>query len=92
MAGRGGREHRPVLDVVGTRAGVPAGLHVQPVLLLGQEPEVVIALDRVAGVAGADPDLCVQHLTGRIPQLGDPLQAELRLLGEHVVRARALLV
>ena len=90
MAGRSGREHRPVLDVVGAGPRVPAGLHVHPVLVLRQEPEVVVALDRVAGVAGADPDLCVQHLAGRVPQLGDPLQAERRLLLEHVVRVRVV--
>src|SRR6185437_16830160 len=65
--------------------------HLQPILGLGQEPEVVVALDGVAGVAAADPDLGVEHLAGRVPQLGDPLQAERRLRAERAVGARALL-
>ena len=79
LAGRRGREHRPVLDVVGGGAGVAAGLDVHPVLLLGQEPEVVVALDRVAGVAVADAHLDVQDLLGRVPQLAQPAEAEVGL-------------
>ena len=85
LAGRRRLEHRPVLDVVRGRAWVTARLHVEPVLLLRQEPEVVVALDRVARVAVADPDLRVQHLAGGIPQLGDPLQAERRFRLQHRV-------
>ena len=79
LSWRGRLEHRPVLDVVGGRAGVAALGHVEQVLLLRQEPEVVVALDRVRGVAVADPDLHVEDLLARVPELGDPLQAELRL-------------
>ena len=85
LPGRGRLEHRPVLDVVGGRAGVAALGHVEEVLLLGQEPEVVVALDRVRGVAVADPDLHVEDLLARVPELGDPLQAELRLRLERRV-------
>ena len=87
LTGRGRLEHRPVFDEVRGRAGVPARRGVHPVLLLGQEPEVVVALDRVARVAVADPDLRVKHLEHGIPQLGDPLQAEHRLWLERGIRA-----
>ena len=87
LPGRGRLEHRPVLDEVRGRAGVAARADVHAVLLLGQEPEVVVALDRVAGVAVADADLRVQDLEYGVPQLGDPLQAELRLRLERGVGA-----
>ena len=88
LAGRRRLEHRPVLDVV--RRRVIAGTHIQAVLLLRQEPEVVVALDRVARVAVADADLDVHHLLRRIPQLADPLQAELGLRQQRRVLARVV--
>ena len=47
---RRGLEHWPVLDVMGTGTGIAACLDVQVVLGLRQEPEVVVTLDRAAGV------------------------------------------
>ena len=55
-------EDRPVLHVVGAVPRVAAGLDVHPVLGLRQEPEVVVALDRVARVAVADAHLDVEDL------------------------------
>ena len=49
---------------------------VHAVLGLRREPEVVVALDRVARVAGADSDLDVHHLGGRVPQLLQPAEPE----------------
>ena len=67
LTGRGRLEHRPVPDEVGGRTRVAARADVHPVLLLRGEPEVVVALDGIAGVAVADPDLRVQHLEHGIP-------------------------
>ena len=69
LAGRCRLEDWPVLDVVRGRTRLVASPDVHPVLGLWQEPEVVVALDGVAGVAVADPDLDVQDLLRRIPQL-----------------------
>ena len=66
---RGRLEDRPVFHVVGGGAGMAALADVHAVLGLRQEPEVVVALDRVARVAGADSDLDVHHLGRRVPQL-----------------------
>ena len=87
LARRRGPEHRPVFHEVGGRARIVVRPDVHPVLGLRQEPEVVVALDGVAGVAVADPDLDVEHLAARAPQLLQPAQPELGLRPQRRVPA-----
>src|SRR5215469_5483934 len=84
---RRGVEHGPVLHVARARTRVPALLDVHLVLSLRQEPEVVVALDRVARVPVADADLYVEDLLGWIPDLAQPAQAEARLRAQRGVLA-----
>jgi hypothetical protein len=79
---RVGVERRPVGQVPVLRAG-------QRVVLLRQPPQVVVAEEGAGLVPGADADLDVEPVAGRVPGLAQPVEPEPDLRVERRRRGAA---
>ena len=55
----------------------------EPVVALGQAPEIVVAIERALLVARADADLDVHHLAPLVPRLPEPVEPEAGLRAER---------